>query len=242
MIAVLLAAGMAKRLRPLTDAVPKCLLKIGEQTLLARTIDALTSTGVTHFVVVTGYRSAQIKDFLHTHYPSTKFDFVENERYADTNNIYSLWLAKPFVADKPFLLLDSDILFDPKILTALTSMDGAALAVNRHALGDEEMKVVVNQQGSITQISKTCDPQTALGESVGIEQIDAPYSAALFAELDRMIVDERLDNVFYELAFERLIARNHTFQVVDTTDFFSTELDTVEDFTDAQQRIPPHLF
>ena len=229
MIAVLLAAGMAKRLRPLTDTVPKCLLKIGEQTLLARTIDALTSKGVTHFVVVTGYRSAQI-------------DFVENERYADTNNIYSLWLAKPFVADKPFLLLDSDILFDPKILTALTSMDGAALAVNRHALGDEEMKVVVNQQGSITQISKTCDPQTALGESVGIEQIDAPYSAALFAELDRMIVDERLDNVFYELAFERLIARNHTFQVVDTTDFFSTELDTVEDFTDAQQRIPPHLF
>lgn len=242
MIAVVLAAGMAKRLRPLTDTVPKCLLKIGGRTLLERTVDALTAAGVTQFVVVTGYRSAQIGDFLQTHYPSADIRLVENERYADTNNIYSLWLAKPFVAGQPFLLLDSDILFDPQLLTALTSVEGASLAVNRHVLGEEEMKVVVDAQGAITQISKTCDPQAALGESVGIEHIDAAYSAALFEELDRMMLAEKLENVFYELAFERLLARGYTFRVVDTTDFFSTELDTVDDFADAQQRIPPHLF
>ena len=64
MIAVILAAGMAKRLRPLTDTTPKCLLKIGQKSLLERTFNALKSVGVTQFVVVTGYLHEQIEDFL----------------------------------------------------------------------------------------------------------------------------------------------------------------------------------
>lgn len=63
MIAVILAAGMAKRLRPLTDTTPKCLLKIGQKSLLERTFNALKSVGVTQFVVVTGYLYEQIEDF-----------------------------------------------------------------------------------------------------------------------------------------------------------------------------------
>ena len=55
MIGVILAAGMAKRLRPLTDTKPKCLLKVGERTLLERTVDAMAAAGITEFVVVTGY-------------------------------------------------------------------------------------------------------------------------------------------------------------------------------------------
>jgi choline kinase len=70
----------------------------------------------------------------------------------------------------------------------------------------------------------------ALGESVGIERITAEYGEALFDELDNMILREGLVDVFYEMAFERLISRGHTFQVVDTTSYFSWELDTVEDF------------
>ena len=56
MIAVILAAGMARRLRPLTDTMPKCLLKIGNKSLLQRSVDALISCGINEFVVVTGYR------------------------------------------------------------------------------------------------------------------------------------------------------------------------------------------
>lgn len=60
MIAVILAAGMAKRLRPLTDNKPKCLLKVGERTLLQRSVDSLVAAGISEFVVVTGYLSAMI--------------------------------------------------------------------------------------------------------------------------------------------------------------------------------------
>ena len=64
MIGVILAAGMAKRLRPLTDECPKCLLKVGERTLLARTVDAMLDAGITELVVVTGYRGEMLRDFL----------------------------------------------------------------------------------------------------------------------------------------------------------------------------------
>ena len=70
MIGVILAAGMAKRLRPLTDACPKCLLKIGERTLLQRTVDAMIAAGINELVVVTGYRGEMIRDFLTEKYLS----------------------------------------------------------------------------------------------------------------------------------------------------------------------------
>ena len=72
MIGVILAAGMAKRLRPLTDECPKCLLKVGDRTLLARTVDAILSGGISELVVVTGYRAPMIRDFLTAQYPSSR--------------------------------------------------------------------------------------------------------------------------------------------------------------------------
>ena len=147
-----------------------------------------------------------------------------------------------YVKGKEFLLLDSDILFDPILLHALVSVKGSSLAVNQHPLGEEEMKVVVNAERTITQITKECSPEEALGESVGIEKISNSYSQALYDELEKMMNTEHLENVFYELAFERLIAQGHSFKVVDTTSIFSTELDTVEDFQNAQKIIPQHLF
>lgn len=241
MIAVILAAGMAKRLRPLTLNTPKCLLKVGEKCLLERTINALKLNGITQFVVVTGFCNDQIEQFIQTHYAQDHFSFVHNDVYETTNNIYSLWLAMPFVAGKDFLLLDSDILFDPLLLTHVIQTNGSSLAINKHVLGEEEMKVVVNDAFEITQITKECDPEIAIGESVGIEKIDKEYGIALQTELHQMIENEHLSNVFYELAFERLIAKHFTFKVVDTTSIFSTELDTVEDIENAQKYIPQHL-
>ena len=93
----------------------------------------------------------------------------------------------------------------------------------------------------ITEISKTCRVEDAVGESVGIEKMTAAYSEALFKELDQMIEKESLINIFYERAFERLIPQGHTFKVVDTTDFFSYELDTPEDFEKATALLPKDL-
>jgi choline kinase len=241
MIGVILAAGMAKRLRPLTDNKPKCLLKVGERTLLERTVDAMRLAGITEFVVVTGYCADQIRDFLTIHYPLSTIHFLHNADYEHNNNIYSLWMSGQIVRDTEFLLMDSDILCDPAAVVRIAQEPESALAVNRHELGDEEMKVVVDSEGHITEISKTCRPEDAMGESVGIEHVTPDYSRALFQELDQMIEREGLIDIFYERAFERLIPQGHTFRVVDTTCYFSYELDTPEDFDRAQQLIPRNL-
>jgi choline kinase len=238
MIGVILAAGMARRLRPLTDTKPKCLLEVGGKTLLQRTVDAMARTGITEFVVVTGYRADMIRDSLTQHYPNYTFHYLHNADYEHNNNIYSLWMSGQKVRGKAFLLMDSDILCDPETVAVVARQETSALAVNRHELGEEEKKVVVDGDMRITEISKTCQPQDALGESVGIEKMTADYSEALFRELDQMIEQEGLIDIFYERAFERLIPQGHTFRVVDTTEYFSYELDTPEDYERAQQLWP----
>ena len=242
MIGVILAAGMAKRLRPLTDERPKCLLTVGQRTLLERTVDGIIAAGISELVVVTGYRAQMIRNFLTSHYPDLTIHFIDNPDYAHNNNIFSLWLTRPYTEGRDFLLLDSDILFDPQIIPAVLSAEGSALALNRHELGEEEIKVIVDDQNRVVEISKVCSIEQAIGESVGIEKMEAGYSAALFRELQQMIEGEGLIDIFYERAFERLIPQGHTFTVVDTTRYFSIELDTVEDFENAKKLIPESLY
>ena len=233
---------MAKRLRPLTDACPKCLLKIGERTLLQRTVDAMIAAGINELVVVTGYRAEMIRDFLTQHYPALTIHFIHNGDYEHNNNIFSLWMTRPYTDGKDFLLSDSDILFDPALIRAVLAAEGNALALNRHECGEEEIKVIVDADNRIMELSKTCSIEQAIGESVGFEKMTASYSTALFKELEQMIEREGLIDVFYERAFERLIPQGHTFRIVDTTQFFSIELDTPEDFENAKQLIPAELY
>ncbi|MCR5394232.1 MAG: phosphocholine cytidylyltransferase family protein [Bacteroidales bacterium] len=237
MLSLILAAGMASRLRPLTSHTPKCLLEIGGRSLLQRSMDALIANGIDEFVFVTGYLHEQIEDFVARHYgDSIRTTFINNDVYDSTNNIYSLWLARPAVEGKEVLLLDSDLLYDPAIVTrVLASPEADVLTLIRHPLGEEEMKVVVDAQGRITEISKTCQPSAAIGESLGIERMSPAYTRALYRELEPMMTTEGLQNIFYERAFERLIPQGHTFSVLDVSDLFSCELDTVEDFEKAKK-------
>jgi len=244
MKAIILAAGTASRLRPLTLHTPKCLLKVGERTLLQRSMDALIKAGIREFCIVTGYLHEQIENFVsQTYGESINVRFIHNKDYETTNNIYSLWLARPEADGQEVLLLDSDLLYDGQIVErVLADSHENVLTLIRHELGEEEMKVVMSEDGAITEISKTCNPALAAGESLGIERMGKAYTTALYKELEVMMNEEHLENTFYELAFLRLIAKGSTFSVLDVTDLFSCELDTVEDFENAKQRIPAYLF
>ena len=242
MIGVILAAGMAKRLRPLTDEKPKCLLEVGGKTLLQRTVDAMISAGVKEFVVVTGYRENMIREFLTIHYSLCTIHYIDNPDYEHNNNIFSLWLAMQKLHGQEVLLMDSDILCDPEAVRRVARKTNPALAMQQHELGEEEMKIVVDEAGRITEISKTCSPADAIGESVGIEKMTPAYTEAIYQELRRMILDEGQIDIFYERAFERLIPQGHTFEVVDTTDLFSYELDTPEDLEKASAALPKELY
>ena len=233
---------MAKRLRPLTDEKPKCLLEVGGKTLLQRTVDAMISAGVTEFVVVTGYRAEMIREFLTVNYQLSIINYIDNVDFEHNNNIFSLWLAMQKLHGQEVLLMDSDILCDPEAVRRVARKTNPALAMQQHELGEEEMKIVVDEAGRITEISKTCSPADAIGESVGIEKMTPAYTEAIYQELRKMILDEGQIDIFYERAFERLIPQGHTFEVVDTTDLFSYELDTPEDLEKASAALPKELY
>lgn len=231
MKAVILAAGTASRLRPLTDNTPKCLLTVDGKTLLERTLDNFVANGITDFLIVTGYLEEMIKVFVMRNFPALNIQFVYNKDFATTNNIYSLFLAEKYAKGSDFILSDSDILFSKDIISALLAdKNPNVLAMNRHELGEEEIKIISDDNRNVLEISKVCSIEKAIGESVGLEKMSAEYSTALYKELHQMIDNEGLSNVFYEKCFERLIPQGHIFKYLDTTDFFSMEIDTVEDY------------
>ncbi|MDT8322826.1 MAG: phosphocholine cytidylyltransferase family protein [Bacteroidota bacterium] len=239
MTALILAAGIAKRLRPLTDSTPKCLLPLGEKTILQRTVDNLRDSGVSRFVVVTGFLREMIEAHFAAHWPKLDVTFLHNPVYDSTNNIYSLWLAREAVAGRNLLLLDSDIVFDRRIVDALlTSPHADCIALNRDiAVGEEEIKVRLGDDDRVQEISKVVAIPEAAGESIGIERFSAAWVDHLYRVLDTMIREEKRVDIFYEAAFERVIDEGSPLFAVDISAWPCMELDTVEDYRAAQQNI-----
>lgn len=232
MKAIILAAGIASRLRPLTNNTPKCLLKVGDKSILELTINNLISNGIKDVVVVTGYLKEMIEDFLLNKYPQVNFKFIFNEKYDTTNNIYSLWLSKEELLGHDMLLMDSDIVFDGRIIGQLLNSEYENCLAMRsdHELEDEEMKLLVNDDRSIKEISKVVDPKSAIGESIGIQKFDKKFVWRLFTIVDRKILDDKEANVFYEAAFQDAVNSGCKIYPVDVKSYKCMEIDTAEDF------------
>src|ERR1035437_7055698 len=199
---VILAAGIGSRLKPLTDYNPKCLLKIGEKSILEMTIENILATNDSEIIIVTGYLEDKIREFLRERFPKLKITIIYNKFYASTNNIYSLWLAKDAVLGDDMMMMDSDIVFDKginkNILFLLLGKDAVfgddimimdsdivfdkgiitkllnsgyknCLALKRHDVHYEEIKVKTDVKGRVVEISKEVNLTEAEGESIGIE-------------------------------------------------------------------------
>ena len=153
MKAVVLAAGQGARLRPLTDRVHKSLLPVGDNTILGRIVDGLLAIQVSDILVVTGYRSAEVKAYLAERYPDLAVRYVHNERYRETNNIVSLAMAlDQMEIDSDVVLVECDVLFDPSILSRLRSPERGNIAlVDRYRPGMDGTVVSVEAE-IVTQV------------------------------------------------------------------------------------------
>ena len=125
--ALLLAAGLGSRLGPLTDALPKCLVSVSGVPILERLVRSLDSHGIERLVIVTGYRAEMIRDYLGESFGGIAIEYLVSPLYATTNDIYSLWLARQLI-DEPFLLLESDVVFDEPLLAPLLQADRIAVS------------------------------------------------------------------------------------------------------------------
>jgi choline kinase len=243
MKSVILAAGVSARLRPLTDNTPKCLLKIGGKTILERTLDNLLAYNLDDIIIVTGYLEEQIKSFVKRYYPKLNVTYIFNERYDITNNIYSLWMTKDKVMNNEMLLLDSDILFDKRILGLLlhSGYSNCLALRSDHMLNDEEIKVRLNSDKSIAEISKTVDLKGAVGESIGVEKFSAEFMDKLFEILDRKVLRENKVKIFYEAAFQDAIDDGNKIYAVDIGSLKCIELDFAQDIDRARKEVVQYL-
>lgn len=119
MQAIILAAGMGKRLKDLTRDVTKCMIKVNNVTLIERMLGQLDDLNLSRIVIVVGYQRQKLIDFIATLSIHTPIVYVANDIYDKTNNIYSLYLAKEYLLQEDTLLLESDLIFESKILDHL---------------------------------------------------------------------------------------------------------------------------
>src|SRR5262249_33062778 len=165
MRAIILAAGKGSRLNGLIGDQPKCLIRIGELTLIERQIRSLKSAGIHDIIVVVGHGAERVRAVS-----DSDARFVENPIYDRTNSLFSLWLTRHLLADG-FLVMNGDVLFHQRLLAELLDApDEDALLVDYRdeasaPFGDEEMKVTLHQR-RIIDISKQIDPPNAHGENV----------------------------------------------------------------------------
>jgi choline kinase len=233
--AIILAAGRGSRLKNVAGDVPKCLAPMGAMTLLERQIAALKAAGVDEVVVVTGYRAELIERVC-----GSAARCVENVRHAETNSLYSLWLAREYFGDG-FVVMNGDVLFHPHLLAELLDAPAEDALLISYAdpaapLGDEEMKVVV-RDGCVAEITKQMDGRMADGENVGVVKFGAEGARLLIEKLETLVAAgaERdwAPRAFREFALERPL------RAVSTRGLPWIEIDYPADYCRAVDEILP---
>ena len=205
-------------------------MDIGGNTLLERTLRAFGAAGIDECVVVTGYLHRMIEEAAASYHLPLRVRFANNELYETTNNNYSLWLAGRVTADSGILMMDADILFEPRLLnTLIDSPYPDALIIREGKMGKEEIKVELDG-GRVRRIGKEIDPPRAAGESIGIEKFSPKTACSLFSILDRR--KDRYE--FYEASFQELIDQGADLRTVSSGTMACMEIDTPEDLQEAR--------
>jgi len=235
MKALILTAGCSRRLRPLTDHTPKCLLSVGGVPILQRALRNLIGLGFDDFTVVTGYLAHRVRDAIGTWFPELSVEYIDNPDYATTNNAYSLELAGRALAGEELFLLDGDIIYDVGVVQKLLDRGADCLALRSEGtIGLEEVKVAVAGD-RIEQIGKEVAVPSAVGESVGIEYFSGATSERLFAILADRVRGQGLVNEYYEAAFQQMFDEGVSMGAVDITPHYAIEIDTPDDLAAANR-------
>jgi L-glutamine-phosphate cytidylyltransferase len=173
MQAVILAGGVGSRLEKLTNGKPKCLVEIGGRSLILHQLEALSDHGVGPVLMVVGYNHEAIRAVV-----GQRVEYLVNERFRDTNSLYSLWLAREWVKG-PFVLLNADLFFDPEILARLLEDPGNVLAYDStSSRGREQTKVAIRGR-KVIDLGKDLPPASARGESLGLLKFEADGAKAM---------------------------------------------------------------
>jgi len=229
MKAAILAAGIGSRLSPLTDNVPKCMLEINGIKIIERQIENLISNNIKDIVVITGYKSQMLQAYLKQTYPLVSC--IENIRYMETNNMFSLFLAYEYLKGCDFLLMNADVFFDSNIIAGMLQQeDGNIIACDTSQHIEESMKVTLS--GSINHISKKISESEYYAVSIDIYKLSAPAANTLFKVISDIIDVQKNENSWTEVALDNIFDKEKFMPYIIHGRWF--EIDNHEDLAKAR--------
>lgn len=235
--ALLLAAGKGSRLYPLTHDTPKCLTMVHEASILERLVINLSKQGFKRLVVVTGYREKSIREFLGTQACGMKIDYIFSPLYETTNNIYSLWMAREII-NEPFMLIESDLVFDVSLLDGMRHPGRIAVARMQPWMNGSTVTINPAQYVKKFQngIAGTFDEIRY--KTVNMYSFSLSSWHSIIERLDQYISAGKVNN-YYETVFEEMVAEGSlSLKIVSFDDKPWYEIDTIEDLAKAKKLFP----
>ncbi len=239
MKAIILAAGVGKRLWPVTQHKPKCLIEIGGQTLLSRYLEVLASVKIKDVTIVVGYKQEMIRAAVGTQYKGVSITYLVNEEF-HRGSISSLWIARSAFSDD-VVIMDADVLFHREILRRLVQspFTNCLLMDDTVKQTGEECMVVV-QGGRVVALSKKMPERyDVAGEGVGFLKVRRADTAHVIGSL-KQYVDQGRWEMEYEdglLQYFQDVKVGH--EKIGGLPW--TEIDFPEDITRAEREILPRL-
>ena len=241
MKAVILAAGVSRRLYPLTYDIPKCLIKVGEKPIINHQLDSLKNSGIDKITIVVGYHRERLIDHINTNYPSLNVNFVINHHYFETNTAYSLQLCDEFINDNQFILLNADVLYPYEVLERLiNSRHDTIFAVEVKKCGREEVKVIEGKDQRLVAIGKDLIEDNCLGEFIGVAKLSKNFSTIFFESLNKLIKAGGKSD-YFEAAMHTILT-DHPVYYENVSDLPCIEIDFIEDLENAQDLVKSDFF
>lgn len=203
---VILAAGLGGRLGSHTEDRPKCLMEFGGRPLILHQLEHLADHGVGPVLCVLGYHAEAAEQVI-----GERAEFIRNEFYKETNSLYSFWLARKWI-EGPFVLLNSDLLFDSRILDRLLEEPGTVIAYDStSSRGREQTKIAIKQR-RVVDLGKDLPPNSARGESLGLIKFDEAGAKAMIRATEHL-VGEGHDQSWVVEAVRSVCSQSETFGV-----------------------------
>lgn len=240
MQAIILAAGMGRRLGELTEGNTKCMLEVNGEKLIDRVVRKLSTLELNRIVIVAGYERSNLIDYIKSTYPELDIEFVENPVYDRTNNIYSLWLARDYLMSDDTLLLESDLIFEDSVIDCAieSPYPNLALVAKYEPWMDGTMICKDCNDNIVTFIPKSAFDYAdtdSYFKTVNIYKLSREFSSERYLPFLEAYIKAMGNNEYYEQVLRVMtLIDNCEIKAVDIADRKWYEIDDVQDLRIAE--------
>lgn len=234
--AVILAAGMGTRLGEKSYGKPKGFLELGDRPIIIQSIEMLISHGIEQIALVSGYQAEMYQILAEQYHQLT---IIHNPAFAESGSAYSLSCAREFCADETYLLLESDLIYEPRAIRSLLEFDrGNAILTSGFTHSGDEVYIEARGNTFLKMSKQRTALGNVVGELVGISKIDSEMFVRMlrFAD-DHFKTDLRLE---YENCIN-VAAREMKVLICKVDDLLWAEIDDAQHLLRAQQDIYPKI-